>query len=206
MAATPPAPKFFAKPAQWRAWLAKHHTKRTEQWVGFWRVSSGKPSITWPQSVDEALCHGWIDGLRKSLGPESYMIRFTPRRADSIWSRVNMTRYRELDAAGLVTSAGRAAWERRTEKRSAVYAYERGQSRGHFELDAAREKTLRAHKQAFRFLAAQTPGYQKLARGWVMNAKREETRVSRFAALLDSCARGVPIPPLKWVKLKQPQG
>ena len=196
--AAAPAPRFFTRPAPWRAWLAKHHAKETFVWVGFWRVSTGKPSLTWPQSVDEALCHGWIDGLRKGLDSERYMIRFSPRKPDSIWSRVNMKRYAELEKAGLVTAAGRAAWGRRSEKRSAIYSYESG----HVPLDSIRERALRANAKAWAFLQAQTPGYRKLCGTWVMRAKREETRASRFRTLLECCARGVAIPPLKWVKVK----
>ena len=192
-------PRFFAKPAQWRAWLAKYHSSRAELWVGFWRVSTGKPSITWPQSVDEALCFGWIDGLRRGLDGERYMIRFTPRKPESIWSRVNMRRYAELEQAGLVKPAGRAAWERRTDARSGVYTFERGYQ----PLDRERERTLRANARAWAFLEAQTPGYRKMCGHWVMQAKREETRMRRFEALLDCCARGQAIPPLsKWVKVK----
>jgi len=193
-----PAPRFFARPAQWRAWLAKFHAKETFVWVGFWRVSTGKPSLTWPQSVDEALCFGWIDGLRKGLDPERYMIRFTPRKPDSFWSDVNMKRYAELEEAGLVKPAGRSAWGRRSEERSRVYSYERG----HVPLDADRERALRANAKAWAFLEAQTPGYGKQCRTWVMVAKREETRASRFDTLLECCAKGQPIPPLKWAKLK----
>jgi uncharacterized protein YdeI (YjbR/CyaY-like superfamily) len=200
--AAAPAPRFFTRPAQWRAWLAKHHTKETFVWVGFWRVSTGKPSLTWPLSVDEALCYGWIDGLRKGLDTERYMIRFSPRKADSIWSAVNMKRFPELEKAGLMTPAGRAAWGRRSEARSRVYAY----VTGHVPLDRIRERALRTNARAWAFLEAQTPGYRKLCCTWVMRAKREETRASRFSTLLECCARGVPIPPLKWVKLKSTHG
>lgn len=196
--ATPeaPLPRFFAKPAQWRAWLAKHHAKESFLWVGYWRVSTGKPSLTWPQSVDEALCYGWIDGVRRGLDSERYMIRFTPRKASSNWSSVNIKRYAELEKAGLVTAAGRAAWGRRSEERSRVYAYERG----HVPLDAERERALRANVKAWAFFQAQPPGYRKQCGTWVMRAKREETRVSRFATLLEYSAKGLPIPPLKWGK------
>src|SRR5262245_38132011 len=102
-------PHFFATPAAWRKWLAANHGRRAELWVGFWRVGAGKPSISWPQSVDEALCFGWIDGLRRGLDAKSYMIRFTPRKAASRWSRVNLNRYAELEASGLVHAAGKAA-------------------------------------------------------------------------------------------------
>jgi len=193
-----PAPRFFTRPAQWRAWLAKHHAKETFVWVGFWRVSTGKPSLTWPQSVDEALCHGWIDGLRKGIDPERYMIRFSPRKPDSIWSRVNMNRYAELEKAGLVTPTGRAAWGKRSEERSAIYTFERG----HVPLDRARERALRANAKASAFLEAQTPGYRKQCGSWVMAAKREETRANRFRTLMDCCERGIAIPPLKWAKVK----
>jgi uncharacterized protein YdeI (YjbR/CyaY-like superfamily) len=194
-----PAPRFFATQAAWRAWLAKHHAKRAELWVGFWRVSSGKPSITWPQSVDEALCFGWIDGLRRGLDPESYMIRFTPRKAGSKWSNVNLRRFAELLAEKKVHAAGRAARAKWKEGSRAAYSHERGL----VALDAAAEARLKKNPRAWRFWNAQIPSYRKMVAGWLLNPKREETRAARLATLLECCAGGRAIPPVvKWVKMK----
>jgi uncharacterized protein YdeI (YjbR/CyaY-like superfamily) len=193
------APRFFATQAAWRAWLAKHHAKRTELWVGFWRVASGKPSITWPQSVDEALCFGWIDGLRRGLDAESYMIRFTPRKTGSKWSNVNLRRFAELLAEKKVHAAGRAARAKWKEGSRAAYSHERG----HVELNADAEARLRKNPRAWSFWNAQIPSYRKMVAGWLLNPKREETRAARLATLLECCAAGRAIPPVaKWVKVK----
>ncbi len=114
-------PTFFATPDAWRAWLARHHAKAEELWVGFHKRGTGRASITWPESVDQALCYGWIDGVRKSLGPESYAIRFTPRRQGSTWSKINLNRVGELEALGLMQPAGRAAHAARTAAKSGIY-------------------------------------------------------------------------------------
>jgi uncharacterized protein YdeI (YjbR/CyaY-like superfamily) len=194
-------PRFFATPSAWRKWLAANHTKATELWVGYWKVTSGKPSITWPQSVDEALCFGWIDGLRKSLGAESYMIRFSPRKPASKWSRVNLKRFVELDAEGLVHAAGRAARAKWDDASEAGYSHEQGL----MELDTASAKKLRANPKAWAFWHAQIPSYRKMVAGWLRNPKRAETRDARLATLIDCCARGKAIPPVaKWVKVKRP--
>src|SRR5256885_16440391 len=117
-------PVFFPTPASFRAWLSRHNRQRNELWVGFYKRSSGKPSITWPESVDEALCFGWIDGIRKSLGEDAYVIRFTPRKRDSIWSNVNIGRIKELRRTGRMHPAGERAFEARDEKKSGVYLFE----------------------------------------------------------------------------------
>src|SRR5262249_20802490 len=159
-----------------------NHAKAELLWVGFWKVACGKPSITWPQSVDEALCFGWIDGLRRSLGENSYMIRFSPRKADSKWSRVNLKRFAELDAEGLVKPAGRAArvkWQ----GAKAGYSHEQGL----VELDAAAIAKLKSNAKAWRFWLAQIPSYRKMVAGWTRSPKREETRASRLATLVDCC-------------------
>ena len=182
----------------------KHHAAETMLWVGFWRVATGKPSITWPQSVDEALCFGWIDGLRRGLDAESYAIRFTPRSAKSPWSRVNIKRFAELESLGLVHAAGsaaRAKWDERTRKTG--YSHETPRSA----LDAKGLAAVKAHARAWRFWEAQTPSYRKGAGHWVVSAKREGTRTARLATLIDCCARGLAIPPFaKWVKVKTSRG
>jgi uncharacterized protein YdeI (YjbR/CyaY-like superfamily) len=175
-------PKFFPSPFDWHAWLEEHHEKHQELWVGFHKVGSGKPSITWPEAVDGALCFGWIDGVRKSLSETSYVIRFTPRRAKSIWSAVNIKRVAELNTLGLMRPAGAQAFKRRTAKRSEIYAYE--QRKG-AQLSGAYEKQFRANKKAWEFFQAQPPWYRRTASWWVISAKKEETRVKRLAQLIE---------------------
>lgn len=180
-------PTFFAKPAQFRAWLAKHHKTAGELLVGFYKKDSGKPSITWPESVDQALCVGWIDGVRRRVDEEAYTIRFTPRRQGSIWSAVNIKRVRELSEAGLMRPAGLAAFEKRDEKKSAIYSYEQ---RNTTEFDPAYEKKYRANKKAWAFFAAQPPWYQRVVRYRVMSAKNEETRLRRLEDFIGRSAKG----------------
>ena len=175
-------PKFFPSPAAWHAWLEQHHEKHDELWVGFHKVGSGKPSITWPEAVDEALCFGWIDGVRKSLDESSYVIRFTPRRSKSIWSAVNIKRVAELSTLGLMRPKGVQAFERRTGDRSVIYAYEQRMGAG---LSGAYEKQFRARKKAWKFFRAQPPWYQRTASWWVISAKKEETRLKRLAQLIE---------------------
>jgi len=195
-------PRFFATQAAWRKWLAANHARHDELVVGFWRVSTGKPCITWPQSVDEALCFGWIDGLRRGVDAEHYTIRFSPRKATSKWSRVNLKRFAELDAEGLVHDAGRAARAKWDDSKQAGYSHEAGP----MELDAVSRRQLEANAKAWRFWQAQIPSYRKMVAGWLRSPKREQTRVSRLATLIDCCARGKAIPPVaKWVKMKQPE-
>jgi uncharacterized protein YdeI (YjbR/CyaY-like superfamily) len=182
--AAPPKPTFFATPAAFRAWLAKHHDTHDELWVGFHKKDSGKPSITWPESVDEALCYGWIDGVRKSLGETSYVIRFTPRKPRSNWSAVNVARVAELTTLGRMHPAGLAAFERRAPERTGIYAYEQRKTAA---LGPADEAAFRANGKAWAFFETQAPSYRHLAIWWVVTAKREETRQRRLAALIEHC-------------------
>jgi uncharacterized protein YdeI (YjbR/CyaY-like superfamily) len=174
-------PTFFPSPAQWRAWLEQHHQDAGELWVGFYKKDSGKPSITWPQSVDEALCFGWIDGVRKSIDEISYTIRFTPRRPRSVWSAINIKRVAELTRLRLVHPAGEKAFRARQGDRSEIYAYE--QRRG-AKLTGKYAKQFRANKKAWDFFRAQPPWYQRTASWWVISAKKEETRLKRLAQLM----------------------
>lgn len=184
---TPPKPVFFATPAEFRQWLAANHAGTPELWVGFHKKGSGKPSITWPESVDEALCVGWIDGLRKSLGEESYMIRFTPRKARSTWSAVNIGRVAELTKQGRMRPAGLAAFEQWTEAKSGIYAYEQREGAA---LDAASEREFRKCPAAWKFFQAQPPWYRKTATWWVVSAKKEETRRKRLTTLIADSEAG----------------
>ena len=173
-------PRFFPTPAAFRAWLEEHHETETELVVGFHRKGSGKSSITWPESVDEALCFGWIDGVRRSLNPTAYTIRFTPRRSTSIWSAVNVARVAELKKNGRMRSAGRRASAARTPERTGIYSFERKKLA---KLSKEQEKTLRANRKAAAFFDAQPPGYRRLVTHWVTSAKRrgEEGRNARAA-------------------------
>jgi uncharacterized protein YdeI (YjbR/CyaY-like superfamily) len=186
-------PTFFAAPAAFRLWLEAHHAKRTELLVGFHKKGTGRPSLTWPQSVDEALCFGWIDGLRRSLGAEAYTIRFTPRKPTSIWSAINVARVGELEKLGRMTVAGRRAFAARTPARTGVYSFERKQAAA---LAPAEAKQLRANARASAFFEAQPPWYRRAALHWVVSAKREETRQRRLAQLIADGAAGRTIPPL----------
>ncbi len=184
-------PRFFPTPADFRAWLEKHHADTPELWVGFYKRGCGKPSITWPESVDEALCFGWIDGLRKSLGDDSYVIRFTPRRPGSNWSAVNLKRAAELVAAGRMDPAGLKEYEQR--KKSRVYSYE---DRNSAKFDPAEERQFRANKKAWAFFQAQPPWYQRVTTYRAISAKKPETRSRRLKELIDASARGKSIHPM----------
>jgi uncharacterized protein YdeI (YjbR/CyaY-like superfamily) len=186
-------PKFFASPAEWRAWLEKHHAHKQELWVGFYKRDSGRPSITWPEGVDGALCFGWIDGVRKSVDAISYKIRFTPRKPRSIWSAININRVAELSKSGLMHSAGLAAFEKRDDDRSAIYAYEQRKTA---KLPALFEKKFRERAVAWKFFRSQPPWYQRTSTYWVISAKREETRLKRLATLIDCSAGKRNIPSL----------
>ena len=175
------SPTFFKTPSAFRAWLQKHHRTRSELWVGYWKKSTGVPSITWQESVDEALCFGWIDGIRKSVDARSYMNRFTPRRPGSVWSEVNTRRALALIKEGRMRAAGRKAFEARDPEKTVVYQ---------FELDPPLLATLKAHRAAWAFLQAQPPGYRKRVVWRVMSAKQLETRARRLRELIEISASG----------------
>jgi uncharacterized protein YdeI (YjbR/CyaY-like superfamily) len=177
-------PMFFATPPAFRRWLVKNHETASELLVGFYKRDSGKPSITWPESVDEALCFGWIDGVRRRIDDESYSIRFTPRRKRSIWSAVNIRRATELGKLGLMQPAGLRAFEARTENKSRLYSYESETKT----LPPAADRKFRANKRAWRYFSDQPPGYRRIAIHWVVSAKKEETRERRLATLIEDSA------------------
>jgi uncharacterized protein YdeI (YjbR/CyaY-like superfamily) len=179
----PPKPTFFPTPADFRAWLEAHHDdKFHELLVGFHKKSSGKPSITWPESVQVSLCFGWIDGVRKSINKTSYMIRFTPRKPTSNWSAINIKFVQELTKKGLMHPAGLKAFAARSAKKSGIYSYEQRKS-ARFTRD--QEKQLRANKTAWEFFRSQAPWYQRVTTYWVITAKREETKLKRLSSLID---------------------
>jgi uncharacterized protein YdeI (YjbR/CyaY-like superfamily) len=180
-------PRFFSTPSAFRAWLQKNHDGATELWVGFHKKGSGTPSITWPQAVDQALCFGWIDGVRRGIDESSYAIRFTPRTSRSTWSAVNIRRAQELQRDGLMHPGGLAAFQRRTDDRSAIYSYEQ---RRDAELGIDYERRFRANEEAWRFFESQAPWYRRTATYWVVSAKKEETRLRRLATLISDSHEG----------------
>lgn len=186
-------PRFFSTQAKFRAWLEKNHDKSQELWVGYYKKGSGKPSITWPESVDEALCFGWIDGIRKGLDELSYTIRFTPRKPRSTWSAVNIKRARQLIDLGLMHPAGWRAYEARSDEKSAIYSYEQ---RHAGKLDPGYERQFKANGKAWEYFQAQPPSYRKAAIWWVISAKKEDTRQKRLARLIEDSQNGRTIPPL----------
>jgi uncharacterized protein YdeI (YjbR/CyaY-like superfamily) len=189
----PMDPKFFRSQKDLRRWFERNHQTAAELWVGYYKKASGKPSITWPESVDEALSFGWIDGIRKSLGPESYTNRFTPRKARSTWSAVNVKRARELMELGLMRPAGLAAFEAREERRTGIYSYEQRPQ----ELPPEYERKLKTNRRAWEFWRGVAPSYRKAATWWVISAKKEETRARRLAVLIETSAKGERVPPLR---------
>ncbi|MCB0547043.1 MAG: YdeI/OmpD-associated family protein [Phaeodactylibacter sp.] len=186
-------PKYFPTQADFRNWLEQHHGQEEELWVGYYKKATKKTSITWPQSVDEALCFGWIDGLRKSVDEESYIIRFTPRRPTSIWSAVNIKRFGELKELGRVQPSGQAAYEKRAEKRSEMYSYEQGT----LSLPEAYEKKIRANKSAWDFFQALPPSVRKPSIWYVMSAKRKDTQLRRLETLIQCSEEGQRLPSLR---------
>ena len=187
-------PKFFATGAEFRAWLEQHHASETELLVGYWKRATGRPSMTWAESVDEALCFGWIDGVRRGIDAESYTIRFTPRQKRSTWSAVNIKRAGELLAEGRLTPAGLAAFEARTDDRSAIYSYEQRRAAS---LEPAQQARFEADADAWAWFQAQAPSYRRTAIHWVTSAKRAETRERRLATLIADCGAGQKIKPLR---------
>jgi uncharacterized protein YdeI (YjbR/CyaY-like superfamily) len=187
-------PTFFATPELWRRWLQANHARVPELLVGFYKRGSDRPSMTWPESVDQALCFGWIDGVRRSHGDDSYTIRFTPRQVSSTWSAVNIKKVEALSDAGLMQPAGLQAFEARTRKKSEIYSYE---NKHLHRLGADYENRLKTNAKAWKFFEAQPPWYRRTASFWVISAKKEETRLKRLAALIDASAKGCSIGPLE---------
>lgn len=186
-------PAYFATPSDFRKRLKKHHDKAQELWVGFYKKSSGKPSITWPEAVDQALCYGWIDGIRKGIDGVSYAIRFTPRKPNSTWSAVNIRRARLLSKRGLMQPAGLRAFTERRRDKSGIYSYEQRKTA---KLSREYETQFRADKKAWDFFQSQPPWYRRTAIWWVVSAKKEETRLRRLTTLIKDSRRRRAIPPL----------
>src|SRR5687768_684145 len=173
-------PKFFRTPAEFRTWLEAHHADATELLVGFYKRGTGRPSITWPESVDEALCFGWIDGIRRRIDEERYSIRFTPRRRGSIWSAVNTRRVAVLARDGRLHPSGLRAFEARDPSKTNLYSFEREAA----VMPAAYERQLRANARAWAYFSAAPPSYRRVATHWIMSARQEATRQRRLALLI----------------------
>jgi uncharacterized protein YdeI (YjbR/CyaY-like superfamily) len=186
-------PLFFAKPSELRQWFEDNHDKEREVLIGFYKKGTKLPSITWSESVDEALCFGWIDGIRKSIDETSYMIRFTPRKPKSIWSAVNLQKVEELTQKGLMQPTGLAIYHQREQKNEKVYAFEQTS----IELNEEYEAKFKANIKAWDFFASQAPYYQKTAIWWVISAKREETRLKRLQILIEDSEVGQKIGQLR---------
>jgi uncharacterized protein YdeI (YjbR/CyaY-like superfamily) len=179
-------PRYFKSRAEFHRWLDEHHDAARELWVGFYNKASGKGGLTYPEAVDEALCFGWIDGIKKRVDEASYVHRFTPRTRDSYWSAVNTKRFGQLLESGVVAPAGRGAFERRDRKMTEKYSFERKSAA----FDAVAQRAFKANAKAWTFFCAQPPGYQRLLTFWVMSAKQEETRLRRLAVLVEKSAKG----------------
>jgi len=190
---TPTNILFLKTPVDLRKWFEKNHDTLQEQWIGYYKKDSGKPSITWPESVDQALCFGWIDGVRKSIDEDSYTIRFTPRRQTSIWSAINIKRVGELKKLGLMTKAGLELFENRDVKKSNRYSFEQ---RKNPEFSSNQLKLFKANKKAWKYFSSQAPWYRRTSTWWVISAKQEETQLKRLEQLISDCEKGRTIPVL----------
>ncbi|TYP70577.1 YdeI/OmpD-associated family protein [Paenibacillus methanolicus] len=188
-------PIFFESPAAFKQWLESYHDRQRVQWVGYYKRGTGKPTMTWPESVDEALCIGWIDGLRKSIDAERYMIRFTPRKQGSIWSSVNIKRVAELTEEGRMRPEGLRAYGLRKEAKSSIYAHEQEIPAS---LTEEEEREFRASDEAWTQFENMAASYRKIALWWVAGAKREATRSKRLAELIEACGRGEKLAQLQW--------
>ena len=186
-------PTFFRTPDEFRKWLAKHHDTTSQLQVGYYKKDTGKPSITWPESVDEALCFGWIDGIRKSIDDSRYTIRFTPRRSGSVWSSVNIGRVQELIKQGRMQPAGLAAYEVRRENKSGIYSYEQRSA----ELVEPYNRLLKKYKAAWSFFQQQSTTYRKAVSWWIVSAKKEETRLKRLERLAAFSSKGQKLPEMR---------
>ena len=180
-------PTYFATPADFRAWLETNHDSATELLVGFHKVASGVPSITWPESVDEALCFGWIDGVRRTVDDDRYTIRFTPRRRGSTWSAVNVKKVAALTRDGRMQPAGLLAYEARTDAKTAVYSFEQ---REEPRFTREQERRFRADADAWAFFASTPPSYRRASTWWVISAKQRATRERRLAQLIEDSRAG----------------
>lgn len=188
-------PRFFAKPEQFGAWLAKNGARKAELVVGYWKVGTGRPSMTWAQSVEQALVHGWIDGVRRSLGPDSYSIRFTPRRRGSNWSNVNLGTAKRLLEEGRMAPAGRAAFEARDRTQPARGAYEQTKTP---RLGAAETRRFKQEPAAWAWFQQAAPSYRRACAWWIQSAKRPETKQRRLEHIIANARTGSVAPEYQW--------
>ena len=193
-------PIFFAAPIDLRKWFEKNYDKEVELLIGYHKKASGKPSITWPESVNEALCFGWIDGVRKGVSDTVYTVRFTPRKPGSNWSATNIKYAEDLIKKGLMQPAGIKAYEARKTEKSGIYSYEQ---RSVGQLEEAYETKFKANKKAWEYFQATAPSYQKAATWWVVSAKQEGTKIRRLEQLINDSEQGKPVPPLTPRKRKK---
>jgi uncharacterized protein YdeI (YjbR/CyaY-like superfamily) len=187
---------FFPTQKHLRKWFEKNHKKEKELFVGFYKISTGKPTVTWSQAVDEAICFGWIDGIRKSIDDESYCNRFTPRKPTSNWSAINLKKVEALTNLGLMKPEGLHAFSLRKENKSKVYSYENPA----IAFDKFFEKKFKAKKHAWKYFKSTAPSYQKITTRWVMSAKQEETRLKRLEELIRDCVLGKKIKAMNYGK------
>jgi len=180
-------PKFFATQIEFRKWLEKNHKKEKELFIGYYKLNSGKTSMTWSESVDQALCFGWIDGLRRSIDSESYQNRFTPRKRKSNWSNINIKKVEMLTEQGLMHPAGIESFKNRTEDISGIYAFEKEE----LNFSTAFEKKFKENKTAWKYFQTLAQSYRKLSSNWVMSAKKEATRIKRLKELIADCSAGI---------------
>lgn len=185
---------FFSTAEEFGDWLEVNHENLQEQWVGFYKVKSGQPSMTWSASVDQALCYGWIDGLRKTIDEESYRIRFTPRKPKSHWSAVNLNKMKALLAENLVSPAGIAIYEKRDKQNINRAALERK----NIKMKKAYEDQIRSNALAWTFFNNLPPSTKKPTIWWVMSAKQEVTQLKRLKILVECSEKGEKVPPLNW--------
>ena len=197
---TPKNVKYFKTSHHLRRWFEKNHGKRREQWIGFYKKESGIPSITWPESVDQALCFGWIDGIRKSIDDKRYTIRFTPRRASSIWSAVNIKRVKELQQRGAMKNAGLKAFEARDPKKSNRYSFEQ---RANPKFPPVCVKRFKANVKAWNNFSVMPPGYRRMSTWWVISAKHEATKLKRLDQLIHDSEHHRSIAPLRRLEKKK---
>jgi len=187
---------FFPTQKDLRKWFEKNHKKEKELFVGYYKISSGKPSVTWSESVDEAICFGWIDGIRRSVDEESYCIRFTPRNPKSNWSAINIKKVEELTRLGLMKPEGVKAFSFRKEEKSKIYSYENPA----VGFEKSYEKKFKANKQAWKYFQSTAPSYQKTTMRWVMSAKQDVTRLKRLEELIRDCTLGQKIKAMNYGK------
>lgn len=197
-----PRPRFFKSPSEWRDWLEENHGQTGELWVGFHKKSSEKGGITYKEALDEALCYGWIDGVRKSLDDDRWTIRFTPRKPRSIWSAVNLKRFAELRAEGRLHSSGLQVFEERDPTRSGLYSFERSAA----ELEDPQEELFKTSPKAWAFFQKQPPSYRRVATWWVVSAKKDETKQRRLATLIELSEKGERHPQFVSPAKKKPGG